>query len=354
MRAPDTSPAHKQGCRRREDSGILCGMTSSARGQFDIRPAAPGQETEGVRLLLPAGKSSGSDIQVNRMCRAFASGALPVAGLLQAWRSERLVGVVFVQLQPGKTATVWIPRLMEGEPEESAGRLLAAAAETAKKQGVRVAQALLPEGDSPDATRFAEAGFQPVADLDFLVASTQSVSQPAVDPLTFEPFSETKRTRLTRLVDRTYERTLDCATLDGLRDVDDILAGYQATGQFDPARWLLVRYRRRDVGCLLLADHPESDHWELVYMGLVPEVRGRGFGLKVTRYAQWLAHAADRSSLVLAVDANNWPAQAVYSSAGFVRSDRRSAFLRVFEQFLDQCNEKTDGNTAGQATNPRM
>ena len=46
---------------------------------------------------------------------------------------------------------------------------------------------------------------------------------------------------------------------------------------------------------LLLADHPKARHWELMYMGLVPEVRGRGWGRQIARYAQWLA-AARRSS----------------------------------------------------------
>ena len=34
----------------------------------------------------------------------------------------------------------------------------------------------------------------------------------------------------------------------------------------------------RDVGVLLLADHPRARHWELMYMGLVPEARGTGLG----------------------------------------------------------------------------
>ena len=92
-----------------------------------------------------------------------------------------------------------------------------------------------------------------------------------------------------RLVERTYEGTLDCTALNGVRDIDDVINGYQATGVFRPENWLFVRSGGQDVGVLLLADHPQARHWELMYMGLVPEVRGRGWGRQIARYAQWLA-----------------------------------------------------------------
>ena len=87
-----------------------------------------------------------------------------------------------------------------------------------------------------------------------------------------------------------HEGTLDCARrLNGVRDIDDVVNGYQATGVFCPEKWQFVRSDGRDVGVLLLADHPKAKHWELMYMGLIPEVRGRGWGRQITRYAQWLA-----------------------------------------------------------------
>jgi RimJ/RimL family protein N-acetyltransferase len=109
-----------------------------------------------------------------------------------------------------------------------------------------------------------------------------------------------------------------------------VLTGYQATGRFDPGHWRIVRSDGRDVGCLLLADHPAADQWELVYMGLVPAARGHGLGAEMIRFSQYLTGQAGRGRLVLAVDADNAPALALYASAGFLRWDRRSAFLRIF------------------------
>ena len=63
-------------------------------------------------------------------------------------------------------------------------------------------------------------------------------------------------------------------------------------------------------------------------MGLVPSVRGRRFGCDVVRQAQQLAQAAGVERIVLAVDAENFPAIKMYNETGFTAWDRRTAFVR--------------------------
>ena len=77
-------------------------------------------------------------------------------------------------------------------------------------------------------------------------------------------------------------------------DIDDVIAGYRATGVFRAENWLIVQHDGQDVGVLILADHPQARHWELVYMGLVPEARGCGWGREITQHAQTLAERAQR------------------------------------------------------------
>ncbi len=131
-------------------------------------------------------------------------------------------------------------------------------------------------------------------------------------------------------MDRTYEGTLDCPRLNGVRSTEDVLATYRRSGEFDPARWFLVRLEEQDVGCLLLADHPRNEQWELIYVGLVPSARGRGLGRQLVRHAQWLVRQAGRRRLVLSVDAANGPAIGLYASEGFVAWDRRGIYLHLF------------------------
>jgi ribosomal protein S18 acetylase RimI-like enzyme len=114
-----------------------------------------------------------------------------------------------------------------------------------------------------------------------------------------------------------------------VRDLEHVINGYQGTGEYRPENWLFVRHDGEDVGVLLLADHPKGRHWELMYMALVPEARGRGWGRQITRYAQWLARGAGVERLVLAVDAANFPAVKMYHDAGFELWDQRSVYVRI-------------------------
>jgi hypothetical protein len=135
--------------------------------------------------------------------------------------------------------------------------------------------------------------------------------------------------RIARLVERTYIGTLDCPGLDDARPITDVLTGYRETGTFRPDWWWLARVNDRDVGCLFIADHPEHEQCELMYMGLIPEVRGRGWGVQLTRSAQWFLLGEDRARMVLAVDDENWPATGVYAKTGFLEWDRRYVYVRT-------------------------
>ena len=138
--------------------------------------------------------------------------------------------------------------------------------------------------------------------------------------------------RFAQLVDATYQDTLDCPAVNGVRSVEDVLQGYQATGHFDPQRWFIVRHQGEDVGCLILTDYPELATWELIYVGLVPAARGRGWGLSVVRHALWLCGQASRNRLILAVDAANEPALRIYAAAGFQSWDQKSVYVLILDE----------------------
>jgi ribosomal protein S18 acetylase RimI-like enzyme len=207
--------------------------------------------------------------------------------------------------------------------------LLQAAVAQAWRRDATLVQTLLETDASDHATRLQKAGFRHIADLLYLVSPRDSFPEirPTL-PLALRPYDEQQRSALAELIEQTYEGTRDCPQLNGVRSPEDVVAGYQAIGQFSPQRWLIASQEGRDVGCLLLADHPSYDQWELVYLGLVPQARGQGIGFALTRYAQWLAQQAGRERLVLAVDADNAPALRLYAQAGFQTWDRRSVLVK--------------------------
>jgi ribosomal protein S18 acetylase RimI-like enzyme len=258
-------------------------------------------------------------------------GAVSGQGLLEARRGGRLVGAVWAEVLAGHAALVWPPRLAPGEAGSTAQKLLSAGCERVARAGAQVAQALVPAASPHEDAILRTAGFEPLAALLYMAWERNDVpSAGAESLLQYEAYDPAQRPRLERLVEATYDGTLDCAALNGLRKIEDVLTGYQATGVFSAQRWLYVRHDGRDVGCLLLADHPREGNVELVYMGLIPQARGNGWGREICRKAQSVTEQLDRARLVAAVDAKNLPALNVYASMGFRVCDRRTVYLKRF------------------------
>jgi ribosomal protein S18 acetylase RimI-like enzyme len=253
-----------------------------------------------------------------------------VEGLFVALRGQTLCGAAWAQRQPGNIAIFWPPQLVLDEEPATAHRLAESVVRKLDRFGVAMSQVVLPSEDTGDVPILKAVGFRQLADLLYLACESdrfpsQANSQREIE---FLPYDNSLRDRLVRVIERTYDGTLDCAALNGTRHMDDVMTGYQSTGVFRPENWLIVHSGDDDVGALLLADHPSVRHWELVYMGLVPKARGRGWGRQITQHAQALARAAGVERIVLAADAANEPALRMYRSVGFEAWDRRTVFVR--------------------------
>jgi mycothiol synthase len=250
--------------------------------------------------------------------------------LFIARRAAEICGAAWGQWQSGNIVVFWPPQLVAGEDAQTAYALAEAVAGSIDATPAEMMQVFLSAPAAETIRVLKHIGFRHIADLRYMTAEFPRF--PLTAPpgeLQYVPYDETQRARLLELVARTYEGTLDCSELDGVRDLDHVIDGYQRTGVFRPENWLFVRGDGRDVGVLLLADHPQGRHWELMYTALVPEARGRGWGRQVTRYAQWLGRTANIERIVVAVDAANWPAVAMYRDSGFEMWDQRAVYVRV-------------------------
>jgi ribosomal protein S18 acetylase RimI-like enzyme len=251
--------------------------------------------------------------------------------LFVAIRDDRLIGAAWGQRQSGNFAVFWPPQLVNaGHDGVVAERLAERVVQSLDDTAVEMTQVLVGSEQSTSVTVLQHVGFRHLADLLYLTCEAERFPKNRDESASFEfvPYHGTLRPRLMRLIERTYERTLDCAGLNGVRNVDNVVNGYQSTGDFRPENWLIVRAGGEDVGVLLLADHPNAGHWELMYMGVVPEVRGRQWGQQITRHALWMAGKAGIERVVLAVDAANVPALEMYRSTGFEIWERRTVYVR--------------------------
>jgi ribosomal protein S18 acetylase RimI-like enzyme len=251
--------------------------------------------------------------------------------LVTAKSGNDLVAAQLAQVLPGRVAIIWPPigaDHMQSIDRSLAAELADAAARALGAAGADVAQALSPPDDTAARELFVAGRFALAAELLYLAAD----SSPATGTdLSFElqPFEPGQTARLAALIERTYVGTLDCPSIDGLRSTADVIAGYQAVGQFLPELWFFVRHAGQDAGCLLLNAHPDVGHLEIVYLAVVPQVRGHGWGLQLAHYARTIAGGHGCERVVLAVDAANAPAIRLYEQAGFTLFDRRCVWIRT-------------------------
>ena len=294
-----------------------------------IPAIAGGPMSEAAQLAMqawPEAERAGQLLALESLCAAGRSESIVIC---EARDGSRLVAAVMAQVLAGRSAAIWPPQATDDRCAQALlGHLHTALAES----GVHLAQALLESRSGEKADALVRAGYQHAGDLLYMVANASDF--PAIAPkLPFVLQPAEAGPRLERLIAATYQGSLDCPLVDGLRETADILAGYREVGRFSPELWLIATQDGADVGCLLLADHSETSQYEIVYMGIAPPARGRGYGLLLARYAQWLAHQVGRQQLVLAVDAANKPAISGYAAANFRTFDQRSAFVKTLRGF---------------------
>ena len=134
-----------------------------------------------------------------------------------------------------------------------------------------------------------------VTELVYLERSTKIPLPRASDSstvnLSWRTFDLAQEAEFYELLQSTYKSSLDMPELEGMRSLDDIMAGHRATGQFMPEMWQLgqVPGEAEAAAVLLLAEIPQRDAWEIVYLGLTPAARGRGLGRAVLAHALQLA-----------------------------------------------------------------
>lgn len=201
-----------------------------------------------------------------------------------------------------------------------------------------LAQALLDEDEPSTASAFAHAGFTSIGFLAYMRRTRPTRAD------TIEPWPASVRVRhymscddeaLIHAMERSYEQTLDCPELCGLRNTKDVLDTHRATGVWDPALWWIVEQHDAPMGLLLFNPCPDLDSIELVYVGLAPALRGMGIGSKLLKFGLNHLIARREQTVTCAVDERNAPARSLYESLGFERFARRHALVRLRQRSHD-------------------
>ena len=145
-------------------------------------------------------------------------------------------------------------------------------------------------------------------------------------------YSQARHAEFARAIEQSYQQTLDCPGLSGVRDIEDVIVGHKASGEFDPRNWIVVRQGEKAAGVLLLARTPASDALELVYIGLCPWARGRGLGGELMKLALSRVTEMGCARLSTAADSQNIPAMRLYARHGMRAIGSRIAMIRTYPQ----------------------
>jgi ribosomal protein S18 acetylase RimI-like enzyme len=289
-----------------------------------VTPARPDEWADALRLLFRRHPSDEAAVRTGNALQALERGDLDPAGVLLARGPAGPCGVLICLPLRGAAGLVWPPAADTPETEDA---LTAAALDLLRGRGARLAQALLTAEEVLHAAPLLRHGFRHVTVLEYLWHPLDPPSEDPPERLTYDAYDAGAAAPFHETLLRTYENTLDCPELNPIRAVDDVIAGHQAQGRYDPQRWWLARENGRPVGVLLLNEIPEWRSLDVAYLGVVPEVRGRGHGRELARRALRAARAAGASKSTLAVDRRNVPARRLYARLGFEPFDERAVFL---------------------------
>ena len=296
-----------------------------------IAQLAPDELRSALAILLatPATGRAATSRQVAGFCDYLAYGLVEWAG----WRCGQPAaptGLLLALILPGHTALTMLPAPGQlGITPEGERAVLDHALNELSARPLHYMQALLEPQATAARALLLDAGFDCLAPLVYLErnATFPWVPPPAPDQAEWLLYSAKTHARFAAVVQATYEGSLDCPELTGLRPIDDVLAAHQAAGQFDPALWELARIDGRDAGCLLMARLPHGHMLELVYMGVVPTFRRRGVGRLLLRGALEHCRVTRARQLTVVVDDRNTPARELYARFGLAPVAQRDAYL---------------------------
>lgn len=297
-------------------------------GRAEFRPARVEEIHAALAMILGSGPSPAGQEHVLDFLQFASSRGIDVNGLWVMASGDRPLWAILPILNPGRTALLLAPpRRPEGL---EVAELFEEVCEDLSRRDVQLAQSLIDPSDVAGRALVESLGFKQMAELLYLqVAVARSIT--ATEPpesFWWQTYSPATHELFERAILESYQQSLDCPLLNGLREIGDVVAGHQASGEFNPRFWFVLSERDMPRGVVLLNRVPRTDTAELVYFGLVPSARRRGLGDFMMRQALWAAREMNLSRLTLAVDSNNAPALRLYYRHGMQRIGSKVALMK--------------------------
>jgi ribosomal protein S18 acetylase RimI-like enzyme len=285
-----------------------------------------------LRLLFQALSPPEQEHRVAYALHLVQSGELDPQGIFLTRESASVTGAQVCLPIVGANALIWPPQSVPGSLRESREDILIQhACAWLRSRGVKLAQCLLAPEELHQGIALLRNGFVHLTHLWYLRHDPDIPVALLATPvqLSYQTYDE-NQDLFHEVLLRSYIGTLDCPEVNELRTVDEIVAGHQAQGPFDPHLWWLAVSGDRPVGVVLVSVLAESGDWDVAYLGVVPEERRRGHAREMMLKVLFEARAAGVTRVSLCVDGRNEPARNLYRTLGFEPYDRREVLLAIW------------------------
>lgn len=297
--------------------------------RFHIQPVEDARRSQGLRVLLAgAADRSGIPAHVDAFDAAVRRGGRRTH-LWWALDQDTPVAAAMTVISPGRSALLYYsPPAARGVRPDALLAVIAAISHHTLACGAAFVQGMTKRPQ--DGRLLVDAGYRPLAELASMqldLPTPPADDLPCQHRLRWRCVDQLARGELQRVVAATYEGSLDCPGLIGLRSADDLVAGHRASGTFVPQTWWVVDDRAEPAGCCLLNDSTLDASARVVYLGVVPSCRGRQIGRAMIRHAAHVSKRRGRHALTLAVDERNTYARDAYVREGFRVTESRTAYI---------------------------
>ncbi|MCA9126437.1 MAG: GNAT family N-acetyltransferase [Planctomycetales bacterium] len=292
-------------------------------GEFDVSEVDWEQRLATVAWVHEALAADQRCLRLEEASLRFATATIPRRAFipLEARRAAQRCAAAYMLPLPGRVMTLGGVRCTPND-RPAAVELLRHCIQRANDVGTMQTQAIV-EVDDLNTANILECTYfvrlTSVAHLCLALDGATDAHRPAglgTSAVEFAAAGEYEAD-LAQLIVETFDQTLDCPKLNGIRTAADVLTGFMDGKTLaDLPNWYVILIHQQLAGCLLMMEHPRGI-MELAYLGIVPSHRGRNLGSILMSKAIEISRAANAQYLVAAADKDNWPVLSIYQRFGF-------------------------------------
>jgi len=305
--------------------------------ELRIEPVPTRKRPWAMRFLLAGSCGDAAAAAQGRNFEKYVSARGPYSpALWWARLGRQCQAVAMVVESAGRTGMLLhCPVAAPGVEAEALRSLVRIISHKALEGGLSLVQAIVRPDARDEAAILTSAGYSLLVELICMqrdLASLRREGRRDLEfhgALTWRSYDRFDEEELARVIESTYEGSLDCPALAGVRRIEDVLAAHKASGVFTPQSWWIVDLDGIACGCILVNDVRASSKVEIVYVGVCPHARGRGLGRVMLDRAAREARRRGRSAMTLAVGNTNTYAIRAYEIAGFRRTGRRILYVML-------------------------